>query len=148
MANFCMNCGTKLNEEDAFCHNCGSPTDVSQGGNDNISNNDKTQEKPEGALFYVNGIDAELSIFEDYIELDFTGNSLKRLMSRYGGVKRIYYPHIMSIQKRNPTETIDNSSKKELPLRGAIEFEVPGMAVSQGKGKRENIVHYDPPHIK
>jgi uncharacterized membrane protein YvbJ len=26
-----MNCGTKLNEEDAFCHNCGSPTDVSQG---------------------------------------------------------------------------------------------------------------------
>ena len=114
MVKFCDQCGTQLNDDDAFCHNCGVPCDISKRKTQNISskansilsdlgvdniiegvsNYQKNQnirreairskkqietqekvnrqiqnEKPEGALFYVNGRDASLSVFEDYIDL-------------------------------------------------------------------------------
>lgn len=177
MVKFCDQCGTQLNDDDAFCHNCGIPCDVSKRKTQNnssksnsilsdlgvnniiegISNYQKNQnirkkaikskkqietqkkvnqqiknEKPDGALFYVNGRDASLSVFEDYIELDFTGNPLKQFLSKLGGVKRIYYNQIHSIQKRDAT----------INILGSIEFEVPGMAQSRQYGKSENVVHY------
>ena len=139
MTKFCEYCGTKLDDEDAFCHNCGKPTRQKPDAEAEMP----VMDKPIGALFYVNGLEAALSIFEDYIELDFTGDALKRITSRAGGVKRIYYPHIIGLQKRNPGETIYKSSKRNVYLRGSIEFEVPSIAVSKGEGKRENLIHYE-----
>ncbi len=177
MVKFCDQCGTQLKDDDAFCHNCGVPCDISKRKTQNISskansilsdlgvdniiegvsNYQKNQnirkeairskkqietqekvnqqiqnEKPEGALFYVNGRDASLSVFEDYIQLDFTGNLLKQFLSNLGGVKKIYYYQINSIQKRDAT----------INILGSIEFEVPGMAQSRRYGKSENVVHY------
>ena len=74
--------------------------------------------KPKGALYYVNGKNATLAVFEDYIQLDFTGNMVKKLVSGLGGVKKVYYYQINSIQKRDATKMV----------RGTIEFELPGMA--------------------
>lgn len=51
-----------------------------------------------------------------------------------GGVKKIYYPQINSIQKRDAGNIV----------LGSIEFEVPGMSYSgRGGGKSENIIHYE-----
>lgn len=166
MSKFCDQCGTQLNDDDAFCHNCGVACDISKRktqtisdkantvlsdlGVDNIiqgvSNYQKNQnirreairskkqietqekvnrqiqnEKPLGALFYVNGRDASLSVFEDYIELDFTGNIVKQFLSNLGGVKKIYYYQITSIQKRDATVNI----------LGSIEFEVPNGSIKK-----------------
>ena len=89
--------------------------------------------KPKGALYYVNGREAELSIFEDYIELNFTGNLLKKYISRWGGIKKIYYYQINSLQKRDASNVIT----------GSIEFEVPGMSQARGLTRNENVVHYE-----
>lgn len=177
MSKFCDQCGTQLNDGDAFCHNCGIPCDVSKRKTQNnsnkinsilsdlgvsniiegVSNYQKNQnirreaikskkhiesqekvkqqiqnEKPVGALFYVKGRDASLSIFEEFIELDFTKDALQELLSDFGGVKRIYYTQITSIQKRDAT----------INLLGTIEFEVPGMAQAGRFGAKENVIHY------
>lgn len=89
--------------------------------------------KPKGALYYVNGRDAELSIFEDYIELNFTGNLLKKYISRWGGIKKIYYYQINGLQKRDASNV----------LNGSIEFEVPGMSQARKLTRSENVVHYE-----
>lgn len=89
--------------------------------------------KPKGALYYVNGKNATLAIFEDYIQLDFTGNMVKKLVSGLGGVKKVYYYQINSIQKRDATNMV----------RGTIEFELPGMARVPLRGPRENVVIYE-----
>ena len=90
--------------------------------------------RPDNALFYVDGREGSLAIFDEYIQLDFTGNYIKKYLSRLGGVKKIYYPQINSIQKRDAGNFI----------LGSIEFEVPGMSYSGiGKGKKENIIHYE-----
>ena len=177
MVKFCDQCGTQLNDDDSFCHNCGVACDISKRktqnnpnktntilsdlGVDNIiqgvSNYQKNQnirreaikskkqietqqkvnqqiqnEKAAGALFYVDGRDASLSVFEDYIELDFTGNLVKQFLSNLGGVKKIYYYQITSIQIRDAT----------INILGSLEFEVPGMAQSRRYGKSENVIHY------
>ena len=89
--------------------------------------------KPKGALYYVNGKNATLAVFEDYIQLDFTGNMVKKLVSGLGGVKKVYYYQINSIQKRDATKMV----------RGSIEFELPGMARAPLRGPRENLVIYE-----
>lgn len=90
--------------------------------------------RPENALFYIDGREGTLAIFDEYIQLDFTGSALKQYLSRMGGVKKIYYPQINSIQKRDAGNVI----------LGSIEFEVPGMSYSgRGEGKSENIIHYE-----
>lgn len=97
----------------------------------------EAENRPENALFYVNGTEASLAIFEDFIELDFTGDVLKKVFSGMGGVKKIYYPQITGIQKRDAGSV----------LSGSIEFEVPGMSFSRdwsdGKGQSENMIHYE-----
>lgn len=67
--------------------------------------------KPRGALYYVNGINASLSVFEDYVELDFTGSLSRNIMSGIarGGVKKIYYNQINSIRKRNATNKVNGT---------------------------------------
>ena len=90
--------------------------------------------RPENALFYIDGREGTLAIFDEYIQLDFTGSLVKKYLSRMGGVKKIYYPQINSIQKRDSGKVI----------MGSIEFEVPGMSYSGiGGGKSENVIHYD-----
>lgn len=89
--------------------------------------------KPKGALYYVNGKNATLAVFEDFIQLDFTGNMVKKLISGLGGVKKVYYYQINSIQKRDATKMV----------RGTIEFELPGMARVPLRGPRENVVIYE-----
>ncbi len=90
--------------------------------------------RPENALFYIDGREGTLAIFDEYIQLDFTGSLVKQYLSKMGGVKKIYYPQINSIQKRDAGNFI----------MGSIEFEVPGMSYSGiGGGKSENIIHYD-----
>lgn len=94
----------------------------------------EAENRPENALFYIDGREGTLAIFDEYIQLDFTGSALKQYLSRMGGVKKIYYPQINSIQKRDVGEFIT----------GSIEFEVPGMSYSgRGGGKSENIIHYE-----
>ena len=89
--------------------------------------------KPAGALYYINGKEATISIFEDYIELNFMGNLFKKYVSGWGGEKKIYYYQINSIQKRDATKYIN----------GSLEFELPGMVRARGMGKNENVIHYE-----
>lgn len=92
------------------------------------------ENKPENALFYVDGREGTIAIFDDFIQLDFTGSALKKYLSAFGGVKKIYYPQINSIQKRDAGSV----------LLGSIEFEVPGMSYSgRGRGQSENVIHYE-----
>lgn len=90
--------------------------------------------RPENALFYIDGREGTLSVFDEFLQLDFTGSALKKYLSRFGGVKKIYYPQINSIQKRDAGNV----------LLGSLEFEVPGMSYSgRGGVKSENIIHYE-----
>lgn len=166
MTKFCDQCGTKLNDDDVFCHNCGVHTDTSKRKHSNgsgggfinvITNYQKKQdarnevkktrmklkkqeeineqirnEKSKGSLFYINGRDASLSVFEDHVEFDFTKDALKELLSGFGGVKKIYYAQMSSLQKRDAT----------MSVLGTLEFEVPGMAQSGRYGRNENVIHY------
>ena len=90
--------------------------------------------RPDNALFYIDGREGTLAIFDEFIQLDFTGSMLKQYLSRMGGVKKIYYPQINSIQKRDAGNL----------TTGTLEFEVPGMSYSgRGGGKSENVIHYE-----
>lgn len=90
--------------------------------------------RPENALFYIDGREGTLAIFDEFIQLDFTVSTVKKYLSKMGGIKRIYYPQINSIQKRDAGSAI----------LGSIEFELPGMVYSGwDRGKSENIIHYE-----
>ena len=54
-------------------------------------------------------------------------------MSGFGGVKKVYYHQINSIQKRDATDVVN----------GTIEFELPGMAASRFS-QNENLLTYLP----
>lgn len=89
---------------------------------------------PENALFYVDGREGSLAVFDEFIQLDFTGSTLKKYLSKMGGIKKIYYPQINSIQKRDAGDLI----------LGSIEFELPGTSYSGWeRGKSENVIHYE-----
>jgi hypothetical protein len=93
----------------------------------------KEIERPEGCLYFMNGLQGTLAIFEDYIEFDFSGSAMKKYMSGWGGVKKVYYHQINSIQKRDATDLVN----------GTIEFELPGMAASKFS-QNENMITYLP----
>lgn len=152
---FCPNCGNQVEDGVKFCPGCGNPLDgsapaqeQSQGlfgdikktglgfkrkMDDYAHGEHVNHERPEGALYFINGLQGTLAVFEDYIELNFTGNFLKRYQSRGGGVKKVYYHQINSIQKRDATELIN----------GTIEFELPGMAAT-AFNTSENLITYLP----
>ena len=156
---FCSNCGSELDENSKFCANCGTPLDGSApAGNpqqestgsllgdvkrsglgfkkkmDNYAHGEhKEIQKPEGCLYFINGLQGTLAIFEDYIEFNFTGGAVKKYMSGFGGVKKVYYHQINSIQKRDANDIVN----------GTIEFELPGMAASSFS-KSENLITYLP----
>ena len=99
--------------------------------------NDKQEEemkdKPANALYYVDGREATISVFEDYIELDFSKTLFKKALSHWGGVKRIYYHQINTIQVRDGNKL----------LNGTIEFELPRMSNGRSKlSQPENVIHY------
>jgi len=91
--------------------------------------------KPEGALYFIDGREGSLSVFPDYIELNFTGSLMKKWLSHMGGVKRIYYHQINSIQKRDVGSF----------TTGTLEFELPGIVRSReaSQAKSENVIHFD-----
>lgn len=91
--------------------------------------------KPNGALYFIDGREGTLSVFPDYIELNFTGSLMKKWLSHMGGVKRIYYHHINSIQKRDVGSF----------TTGTLEFELPGIVRSgeAGQSNTENVIHYN-----
>ena len=159
---FCTNCGSEIDDGSKFCPNCGNSMDDSQpaGGNsqgeyntakglfddikkgglnfkkkmDNYAHGEhKEIEKPEGCLYFMNGLQGTLAIYEEYIEFNFTGNIVKKFQSGFGGVKKVYYNQINSIQKRDATDVIN----------GSIEFELPGMAASSFS-QNENLISYLP----
>lgn len=155
---FCPNCGNQVEDGVKFCSSCGNPLDgsasaapqeeQSQGllGDlkrsglgfkkkmDNYAHGEhKNFEKPEGALYFINGLQGTLAVFEDYIELNFTGNFMKKWQSSGGGVKKVYYHQINSIQKRDATDLVN----------GTIEFELPGMAATAFNSS-ENLITYLP----
>ncbi len=94
----------------------------------------KKRNQDDELLYYVNGREGELFIYEEYIEFDFTGSLLKKALSHMGGIKKLYYYQINGIQKRDAGSTI----------LGSLEFEVPGMSMSRELwGTRtENVLHY------
>lgn len=158
---FCPNCGNQVEDGAKFCPGCGNaldsqvPSNNSQGDYsttkgligdlkkggfnlkskmDNIAHGESDNlEKPEGALYFINGLQGTLAVYEDFIELNFTGNAIKKLQSGWGGVKKVYYHQINSIQKRDATKMVN----------GTIEFELPGMAASSWVGS-ENLITYLP----
>lgn len=156
---FCSNCGNQIEDDSKFCASCGAPTDGSApAGNtqqestgslfgdikrsglgfkkkmDNYAHGEhKNIERPEGCLYFINGLQGTLAIYEDYIEFDFSGSAVKKYMSSFGGVKKVYYHQINSIQKRDATDMIN----------GTIEFELPGMAAS-AFSQSENLITYLP----
>ena len=157
---FCSNCGNQLEDDAKFCTNCGNPmdnsapagntqqnssgggllNDLKKGGLDFKKKMDhyahgehKNIERPEGCLYFINGLQGTLAVFEDYIEFNFTGNIVKKFQSGFGGVKKVYYHQINSIQKRDATEVVN----------GSIEFELPGMAAS-AFSQNENLISYLP----
>ena len=81
----------------------------------------------------MNGLQGTLAVYEDYIEFDFSGSAVKKYMSGFGGVKKVYCPQINSIQKRDATDVVN----------GTIEFELPGMAAS-AFSQNENLISYLP----
>ena len=90
-------------------------------------------QRPEGCLYFMNGLQGTLAVYEDYIEFDFSGSAVKKYMSGFGGVKKVYYHQINSIQKRDATDVVN----------GTIEFELPGMAAS-AFSQNENLISYLP----
>ena len=156
---FCQNCGTQIEDDAKFCASCGTPTDGSApAGNvenestgsilgdikktglgfkkkmDNYAHGEhRNIQRPEGCLYFMNGLQGTLAIYEDYIEFDFSGSAVKKYMSGFGGVKKVYYNQINSIQKRDATDMVN----------GTIEFELPGMAAS-AFSQNENLITYLP----
>ncbi len=156
---FCQNCGTQIEDDAKFCASCGTPTDCSApAGNaenestgsilgdikktglgfkkkmDNYAHGEhRNIQRPEGCLYFMNGLQGTLAIYEDYIEFDFSGSAVKKYMSGFGGVKKVYYNQINSIQKRDATDMVN----------GTIEFELPGMAAS-AFSQNENLITYLP----
>ena len=125
---FCSNCGSEVEDGSKFCPSCGNQMDdsaqpennstgslfgdIKKGGLnvkkklDNYAHGEyKEIERPEGCLYFMNGLQGTLAIYDDYIEFDFTGGKVKKYLSAFGGVKKVYYNQINSIQKReNDTE--------------------------------------------
>ena len=156
---FCPNCGNQIEDGSKFCPSCGNPMDGSTpAGNSQQSSTGslfddikktglgfkkkmddyahgehRDIQRPEGCLYFINGLQGTLAIFEDYIEFDFTGGKVKKYLSAFGGVKKVYYNQINSIQKRDATEVVN----------GTIEFELPGMAASR-YSVNENLITYLP----
>ncbi|WP_406536094.1 zinc-ribbon domain-containing protein [Methanobrevibacter sp.] len=156
---FCPNCGNEIDDGSKFCPNCGNPMDgpaptgnvqQSSGGSlfndlkkggldlkkkmDNYAHGEHREiQRPEGCLYFMNGLQGTLAIFEDYIEFDFSGSAMKKYMSGFGGVKKVYYHQINSIQKRDATDIVN----------GTIEFELPGMAAS-AFSQNENLITFLP----
>ena len=153
---FCSNCGSEVEDGSKFCSSCGNQMDdsaqpennstgslfgdIKKGGLnvkkklDNYAHGEyKEIERPEGCLYFMNGLQGTLAIYEDYIEFNFTGGAVKKYMSAFGGVKKVYYNQINSIQKRDATEVIN----------GTIEFELPGMSAS-AFSQNENLITYLP----
>lgn len=91
------------------------------------------KKKPEGALYFIDGREATIAVFSEYIEFDFTEGVIKKYLSYLGGVKRVYYHQINSIQKRDANNFI----------LGSIEFEMPGIVKSRNIWDNdENVIHY------
>ncbi|WP_455645540.1 SHOCT domain-containing protein [Methanosphaera sp.] len=92
----------------------------------------KIQDK--NALYYLDGTEAELFAYEDYLEFDFTEDFIRKVTSYWGGVKKIYYYQINSIQKRDAGRA----------LSGSIEFEVQGTVKDRRNiwNFSENQIHY------
>jgi hypothetical protein len=153
---FCSNCGSEVEDGSKFCSSCGNQMDdsaqpennstgslfgdIKKGGLnvkkklDNYAHGEyKEIERPEGCLYFMNGLQGTLAIYEDYIEFNFTGGAVKKYMSAFGGVKKVYYNQINSIQKRDATEVVN----------GTIEFELPGMSAS-AFSQNENLITYLP----
>jgi len=153
---FCSNCGSEVEDGSKFCPSCGNQMDdsaqpennstgslfgdIKKGGLnvkkklDNYAHGEyKEIERPEGCLYFMNGLQGTLAIYEDYIEFNFTGGAVKKYMSAFGGVKKVYYNQINSIQKRDATEVVN----------GTIEFELPGMSAS-AFSQNENLITYLP----
>ena len=153
---FCSNCGSEVEDGSKFCPSCGNQMDdsaqpennstgslfgdIKKGGLnvkkklDNYAHGEyKEIERPDGCLYFMNGLQGTLAIYEDYIEFNFTGGAVKKYMSAFGGVKKVYYNQINSIQKRDATEVIN----------GTIEFELPGMSAS-AFSQNENLITYLP----
>ena len=156
---FCPNCGSEVDEDSKFCASCGNPMDGSApSGNsqqestgslfgdlkrsglgfkkkmDQYAHGEHRDiKRPEGCLYFMNGLQGTLAIFDDYIEFDFSGGPVKKYMSAFGGVKKVYYHQINSIQKRDATEVVN----------GTIEFELPGMSAS-AFSQNENLITYLP----
>ena len=156
---FCPNCGSEVDEDSKFCASCGNPMDGSApSGNsqqestgslfgdlkrsgvgfkkkmDQYAHGEHRDiKRPEGCLYFMNGLQGTLAIFEDYIEFDFSGGPVKKYMSAFGGVKKVYYHQINSIQKRDATEVVN----------GTIEFELPGMSAS-AFSQNENLITFLP----
>ena len=153
---FCSNCGSEVEDGSKFCPSCGNQMDdsaqpennstgslfgdIKKGGLnvkkklDNYAHGEyKEIERPEGCLYFMNGLQGTLAIYDDYIEFDFTGGKVKKYLSAFGGVKKVYYNQINSIQKRDATEVVN----------GTIEFELPGMSAS-AFSQNENLITYLP----
>jgi len=155
---FCPNCGSEVDEDSKFCGECGNSINTSPPANtqpesvegvlgdlkssglgfkkkmDKYAHGEhRNIKRPEDCLYFINGLQGTLAIFEDYIEFDFSGGPVKKYLSRFGGVKKVYYHQINSIQKRDATEVIN----------GTIEFELPGMAAS-AYTKNENLITFLP----
>lgn len=156
---FCPNCGNEVEDGTKFCSSCGNqidgpaPAENTQQGNtgslfgdikktglgfkkkmDDYAHGEyKEFKRPEGCLYFINGLQGTLAIFEDYIEFDFSGSAVKKYMSGFGGVKKVYYHQINSIQKRDATDMVN----------GTIEFELPGMAAS-AFSQNENLLTFLP----
>lgn len=162
-ANFCTSCGKKVdefyksqsedslgnssqnNETDSFREKVSKKSDemfydmnINRNREQNKKNaKDKIDEKinqTEGLLYYIDGREGELFIYEEYIEFNFTGSLLKKALSHMGGIKKLYYYQINGIQKRDAGSTI----------LGSLEFEVPGMSMSREVWgtRNENVIHY------
>ena len=156
---FCTNCGNQVEDDAKFCASCGNPMDgsapagnaqqestgslfgdIKRGGlnikkkMDGYAHGEHRDiQRPEGCLYFINGLQGTLAIFEDYIEFDFSGSAVKKYMSGFGGVKKVYYHQINSIQKRDATDMVN----------GTIEFELPGMAAS-AFSQNENLITFLP----
>ena len=152
---FCPNCGNQVEDGAKFCPGCGNPLDdsapVQEQSQGLLGDLKKTglgfkkkmdgyahgehvnHEKPEGAIYFINGLQGTLAVFEDYIEFNFTGGAIKKYVSGLGGVKKVYYHQINSIQKRDATELVN----------GTIEFELPAMAKTR-YAPSENLITYLP----
>lgn len=156
---FCTNCGNEVDDNAKFCASCGSPMDGSAPADntqqestgslfgdikrtglgfkkkmDNYAHGEHRDiQRPEGCLYFINGLQGTLAIYEDYIEFNFSGSAVKKYMSGFGGVKKVYYNQINSIQKRDATDMVN----------GTIEFELPGMAAS-AFSQNENLITFLP----